>query len=40
MAIDEFYELIKTVTIVLGFLTVILIFVYLSLEKRGLEEKK
>ncbi len=37
MSIDEFYELIKTMTGVLGFLTIILIFAYLSLEKRGLE---
>jgi hypothetical protein len=37
MSIDEFYELLKTISVVLGFLTIILIFVYLSLEKRGLE---
>ncbi|MEM2842624.1 MAG: hypothetical protein QXZ53_01965 [Candidatus Bathyarchaeia archaeon] len=35
MSIDDFYELIKTTIVVLSFLTIILIFIYLSLEKKS-----
>jgi hypothetical protein len=37
MSIDDFYELMKTMVVALSFLIIILIFVYLSLEKRGKE---
>lgn len=39
MSIDDFYELMKTIIVALGFLVMILIFIYLSLEKRSIELK-